>query len=257
MDSRLNKKLAYPEYTTYVSHRLVDEPVAGDRPEEGAIYQWESVEGDVVYVNIRFHEGEDQAYMLRNEQDPGIDGPEQSNSNDFEFEYADVDQETKTLTVDNTFCISGVLFYRDSTKTECDSVSLPMTVGDNSTVIHFDDVNPSDYQYGGKVRFSHGIVRLYSEDSVHHLSSASGQQELNASLGYTLVMANVTGDLYLSKQNVINLPLDKMLKVVVDMTGTNHNAYVEGNAVAYDKFFVCYMNLNGTIVHMGRAVEID
>lgn len=254
MDSRLNKKLAYPEYTTFVSHRLNKPPVNGDNPPDGTVYQWEVVEDGIVCVRVRFSDGTQKTYPLSPD---GMSSELTPSEIDDSYEFTPSDVVNNKLQLDSQYVIADISFYTDISKDESQIVSMPTLLTSTGTVIDFSQVDQEDYQYGGKVRFSRGVVYLFSEDTVRTASGASGQYAMDASLGYTHILSSIGGELYLNKANVSNLPANKLLKIVVDNSSSNHDVYVEGGIVSHDKFFVCYMNLNGTIVQMGSVIRID
>ena len=259
MDRGLNKKLVYPEYSTFVSHKLDVAPAGQDVPVDGHVYQWESVAAGVTYVNVKYSNGDVRSYPL----DSGAQITEYTPSlidDSLEFEASDIvtDDVTgeKYLDMDEQYVVADISFYKSDAKTESDVVSLPVTLLQNGTRIHFDDVDANDYSHGGKVRFSRGVIYLYAEDTTYIMPTSTGNLSLDVSLGYTYIVSNISNDCYISKSGVSNLPVNKLFKVVVNnMSG--HDVYVEGSVVPFEKFFVCYMNLNGTVCQMGKVIEID
>ena len=179
MDSRLTKRLVYPEYTTHVSHILNAAPGENDIPEEDALYQWETIANGVVYVNVKFHDGKIQSYPLEPE---GMQNEFTPQEIDDSYEFTALDVVENALTLDKQYVIADISFYTDFTKEESQVVQLPIMLTPTGTRIKFDEVDPSDYQYGGKVRFSRGVVYLYNEDTTRVVPTAAGELELDASL---------------------------------------------------------------------------
>lgn len=253
MDSRFAKSLVYPQVETHQSVILGAAPLPEDYPEEGYVYQWETVVNGETCVNVRYHDGTQRSYALSAPEvvenrvvNPAIE--------DFEFEASDVSD--AQLVIDNTYSIADISFYDNEEKTTRTIVHLPITMTNETTSISFMEVEPNDYQYGGLIRFSQGVVVLYDEDTIYEVPSASGYIEINAELGYTQIINNVNGTLFINSQNIINCPEYKLVKIIVDNT-SEYFVQVNGEASMPNKFLVCFMNVGGTIRQVGNIVEIN
>ena len=254
MDTRLTKKLTYPEVTTFETIRMSLAPGEGDVPPEGTTYEWRTVVEGVTYINVKYSDGTVKAYSL----DPDVNSwqpPDSYSQMDDSMEFTANDISEGVLTIPNVKVVSDIGFYTDSTKASRTIVSLPITVEAENTIISFENVGASDYQYGGKIRFTRGIVYLYSEDFTYLVPSAQGYYQFDASLGYTQIVNNILNDLYINKNAISNLPENKLLKIIVN-NASDYSVIVDGEECIYAKFFMCYMNLGGTVVRIGEPTEI-
>lgn len=252
MDSRFAKSLVYPQMETHQSVLLNTAPSPEDYPEEGYIYQWESVVNGETCINVRYHDGTQRSYALN-----APDVVENRIANpvvaDFEFEASDVSD--SMLVIDNTRSIADIAFYDNPEKSTRTIVNLPVTMSNETTTISFDEIDPDDYQYGGLVRFSQGVVVLYDEDSIYEIPSASGYQQIDANLGYTQIINHVDGTLFINSENILNCPEYKLIKVIVSNT-SQWLVQINGETAMTEKFLVGFMNYGGVVKQVGNIVEI-
>jgi hypothetical protein len=68
------------------------------------------------------------------------------------------------LTINGITPIADICFYTNNNQTECEMVHLPLSIQNNTTLISFQDVKLSDYQYGGVVKFAKGTVYVGDDD---------------------------------------------------------------------------------------------
>ena len=256
MDSRFAKKLTYPEFTTHHSIMLNRSPGESEVPPAGSIYQWETVADDTVYINVKFSDGTIQSYPL----DPQANTWEPPDSHvavEDQMEFSPNDISEGVLTLPNNQSIADIGLYTDGTKAERTIISLPVVVTADATRIDFTGIDPEDYAYGGIIRFSRGIVYLYDDEFTYFVPTAAGHQHFDASLGRTQIVRNISSTLYISKENMDNLPENKLLKIIVEQEADGaKDVYVDGERVVFNRFMVGYINLNGTVMRVGIPTQI-
>ena len=250
MDSRFKMPLAYPEMLTHGTVRLSAAPGENDLPETGHVYQWESVEGGVPYINLKFSDGFMKSYPLNQQVTEAI---EVVNSQTADLEFTAADLEEGVLRLDNSFPIADILLNQADGSAA--PVSVPIRIEGDRQQIDFGEIDESEYALGGKVRYTHGVVVLTQEDSIYHIPVASGTYRFNARNGYTQIISRLEGNIAINSGSVANLPDDKLLKVMV-MDRGYYGATVNGVRVPYKSFFVAFLGRGGSAVWVGNPVEI-
>lgn len=174
---------------------------------------------------------------------------------DIEFTSANI--VNGVLQINSTTPIANIVFFTNSVKSSGNIVQLPVFIENNVTKISFEDVNSSDYQYGGVVKFAKGITYYNGEDDIiYNVSNVSGNYIADANNGRTHKISGLIGNLNITSSNIINLPENKMMKIFVDNSDSNYSVSINGSIVSYEVFFCAFFNINGTIKQFKNVVEL-
>ena len=241
----LYPEIIYPEISTHKSLKLSSAPENGKRPEQGYVYQWQTVDnnGDM-YINFRFHEGNDKQYKLGTTN--SVITPAQTP--DFIFQESDIVNDQ--IVFNNNAAISLIGLYNDQNKTTYTIINVPVVCNSNSTYIDMTDI---DCPYGGIIKFAQGTVVINYQDDVYTINSAT---QFDAQNGLIQIVNSIADNaLNIEGERIINLEANRMIKIIVNNSNSKP-VQVQGEQIQLSKFLVCYINVFGSVKRIGEIIEI-